>query len=255
MGSIRLRRFVLSVASAAAAAFAAQATAQGPTTLQGAALVPPFSAAKAGGTVPNGWQKAVITDRKKDTRYELVDDQGTVVLHAVAEAAASGLGVHVHFDLHAAPVMTWRWKVAKLIKTADPRQASQEDSPARIVLEFDGDKSRLGLADRSALAFAKGLSGRDLPYATLMYVWANQIPAGTIVANPRTNRVQMVVASSGESGVGRWQSLSRNVLEDYRKAFGEEPGDLVGVGVLTDTDNTGESTEAWYGDIDFGAGR
>jgi hypothetical protein len=61
----------------------------------------------------------------------------------------------------------------------------------------------------------------------------------------------MVVASSGAAGVGKWQSLSRNVLEDFRRAFGEEPGMLTDVGVLTDTDNTGGSAEAWYGDIRF----
>jgi hypothetical protein len=214
-------------------------------------LVPPFSSGRPGAALPSGWTRVVLTDRKKETRYDLVDDQGTVVLHAVAEAAATGLGVHVNFDLRSAPMMSWRWKVAGLIKTADPRATSKEDSPVRIVLEFDGDKSKLGLGDRSVFAFSKGLSGRELPYATLMYVWANQIPAGTVVQNPRTSRVQMIVASSGEGGVGAWQTLTRNVMEDFRKAFNEEPGALMAVGVLTDTDNTGETTEAWYGDIRF----
>jgi hypothetical protein len=51
--------------------------------------------------------------------------------------------------------------------------------------------------------------------------------------------------------VGSWQSLSRNLYEDFRHVFHEEPGLLTGVGVLTDTDNTGGSVEAWYGDIRF----
>jgi len=59
----------------------------------------------------------------------------------------------------------------------------------------------------------------------------------------------MIVASSGAAGVGAWQSIKRNVLEDYKRAFGEDPGLLMSIGVLTDTDNTGESAEAWYGDI------
>ena len=74
-----------------------------------------------------------------------------------------------------------------------------------------------------------------------MYIWSNKVPVGTVIPNPRTNRVQMVVASSGPGGVGAWQSLSRNVREDYKRAFGEEPGRLQAYGVLTDTDNTGES--------------
>ena len=78
---------------------------------------------------------------------------------------------------------------------------------------------------------------------------SNKAPVGTVIPNPHTGRVQMIVASSGPAGVGAWQSLKRNVLEDYRKAFNEDPGLLMSIGVLTDTDNTGESAEAWYGDI------
>jgi Protein of unknown function (DUF3047) len=61
----------------------------------------------------------------------------------------------------------------------------------------------------------------------------------------------MIVASSAAAGVGKWQVLSRNALEDFRRAFGEEPGMLTDVGVLTDTDNTGGTADAWYGDIRF----
>jgi hypothetical protein len=57
------------------------------------------------------------------------------------------------------------------------------------------------------------------------------------------------VAASGPEGLGQWRHFTRNIVEDYERAFGEKPGRLIGVGVLTDTDNTGETVEAWYGDI------
>ena len=133
--------------------------------------------------------------------------------------------------------------------------ASKEDSPVRIVLEFDGDRSKLSLADKSTFATGKFLSGHELPYATLMYIWSNKEPVGKIIPGPRTPRIQMVVASSGTAGVGSWQTLSRNVVDDFKKAFGEEPGKLIGVAVLTDTDNTGDKTESWYGDIQFQAAK
>ena len=59
----------------------------------------------------------------------------------------------------------------------------------------------------------------------------------------------MVVAVSGAAEVGKWMTLSRNVVEDFKSAFGEEPGLMTDVGILTDTDNTGATVEAWYGDI------
>ena len=81
--------------------------------------------------------------------------------------------------------------------------------------------------------------------------WSNKAPVGTVIPNPHTKRVQMVVASTGPAGVGKWQTLSRNVREDFVRAFGEEPGPLTDVGILTDTDNTSATVEAWYGDIRF----
>jgi hypothetical protein len=220
-------------------------------SMSAAPLVTPFSQAKPGTSLPAGWLPVKINDTKKPTVYDFVDDGGTVVLRAVADGAASLVGYKTNFDINAAPVMDWRWKINRLIGAADNAVSSKEDSPARLVLEFDGDKSKLSLSDRSAIASGKIFSGRELPYATLMYIWSNKEPVGKIVPNPRTNRVQMVVGSSGAGGVGAWQTLSRNVVDDFRKAFGEPPGKLLGVAILTDTDNTGESVEAWYGDISF----
>jgi hypothetical protein len=74
---------------------------------------------------------------------------------------------------------------------------------------------------------------------------------GAVIENPHTHRVEMVVAVSGAAEVGKWVTLTRNVVEDFHRAFGEEPGLLTDVGILTDTDNTGGSVEAWYGDIRF----
>ncbi len=110
----------------------------------------------------------------------------------------------------------------------------------RLVFEFDGDKKKLSFSERAAFSLAESISGRESPYASMMYIWSNKVPVGTVVPNPRTNRVQMIVASTGPGGVGTWQSLSRNVREDYKRAFGEDPGKLIAYGVLTDTDNTGE---------------
>ncbi|MGE5089051.1 MAG: DUF3047 domain-containing protein [Candidatus Levyibacteriota bacterium] len=241
-------------ALACLAALAAAGTcAQGltpPAALRAPGAVAAFSRMTAGGsTAP--WERVPISDRKRPTRYDLVDDAGVVVLHADADNAASLLAMATDIDLRATPIVAWRWKIAGQIPDADPRLASTEDSPARVVFEFDGDKSKLPLLERGVFGLSKALSGRELPYATLMYVWANREPVGTVIPNPRTRRVQMVVASTGARNVGAWQSLTRDVHADFLRAFGEEPGKLTAVGVLTDTDNTGGHAEAWYGDIQF----
>jgi len=216
------------------------------------ATVVPFSAAKPG-KIAAPWELVKINDRKKLTDYALVDDGGVTVLHASADSAASMVGMPLSVDVKKTPVLEWRWRVSGLIAGADNAVAAKEDSPARVVLEFDGDRSKLGFSDRAAASLAGQLSGRELPYATLMYVWSNAAPVGTVIPNPHTKRVQMIVVSSGESGVGKWQMLKRNVADDYKRAFNEEAGLVKSVAVLTDTDNVGGKVEAWYGDIKFSA--
>jgi hypothetical protein len=136
-----------------------------------------------------------------------------------------------------------------LIATADNYQRDAEDSPARIILGFDGDKDALPFADQILFETARVITGHDFPYATLMYVWENKAPVGTVIASTRSGRIRMMVAASGPDGIGQWHEFTRNIAEDYEKAFGEKPGRLIGVGVMTDTDNTGETVDAWYGDI------
>jgi hypothetical protein len=69
------------------------------------------------------------------------------------------------------------------------------------------------------------------------------------VPNPFTDRVRMIVVESGDSHLGTWRAYERNIYEDYKRAFGEEPPMISGIAVMTDTDNTGESTTAYYGEI------
>jgi hypothetical protein len=207
-----------------------------------------FSSSKAGG-LPDGWKPLVVLRTKKPTNYQLVTKQKQTVLHAHAESASSGLMRDVDIDLSEQPWITWRWKISNLIRGADNFERSTEDSPVRIILGFDGDKDNLPFADQIAFEAARTLTGQEFPYATLIYIWENKAPVGTIIPNARTNRVKMVAAASGSGGIGEWREFSRNVVEDFEKAFGEKPGKLIRIGVLTDTDNTGESVEAWYGDI------
>jgi hypothetical protein len=201
------------------------------------------------GGLPSGWKPLVILRTKKLTDYRLVSDGGRTVLHARAAASSSGLINHVNIDPLKLPWLKWQWKIEKLITAADNTERSREDSPVRIVLGFDGDKDSLPFSDQIMFETAKMVTGHEVPFATLMYIWENKAPVGTIIANSRTGRIKKLVAASGPDGIAQWRDFTRNVVEDYVKAFGEKPGRLIGIGVLTDTDNTGETVEAWYGDI------
>ncbi|HJV84861.1 MAG TPA: DUF3047 domain-containing protein [Noviherbaspirillum sp.] len=210
--------------------------------------VPLFSSRAPHG-LPEGWKPLIILRTKKPTQYQLVSKEGKTVLHARADSASSALMHDLDVDPARRPWLQWQWQIPALLKTADNTKRTTEDSPVRIVLGFDGDKDSLPFTDQVLFETAKVVTGHDFPYATLMYIWENNLPVGTIIRSTYSSRIKMMVAESGSTGLGEWRVFSRNIIEDYEKAFGEKPGRLIGIGVLTDTDNTGESAEAWYGDI------
>ena len=77
----------------------------------------------------------------------------------------------------------------------------------------------------------------------------SQAAIGTQVSNAFVGRVKMIVIQSGEAKANRWQSERRNLLADYRAAFNEDPPPVSGIAIMTDSDNTGGTASAWYGDI------
>ena len=210
-----------------------------------------FSEATPGEALPPGWEAWTFSSFKKPTQYKIVRDGNRTVLKASANSSASGLIYKVGVDLSVRPYLTWRWKVPALIESADNTRKSKEDSPVRLVVAFKGDKASLPFEERLFADQFKLFTRRELPYATLMYIWENRLAEGTVLANPHTTRIKMIVAETGPQRVGKWYSETRNVYEDYKRAFGEEPPPVKWVAVMTDTDNTGSEVDAYYGDIAF----
>ena len=210
-----------------------------------------FSANPPGDALPNGWRKWTLSKFKKPTEYRLVDYAGRTVVQARARSSASGLVHPLKLDPASYPWLDWRWKVSELIPGADNTKKHAEDSPVRVVVSFAGDIDTLPMADRMFYDNIRLMTGQQLPYATLMYIWENRAPKGSVIPNLHTSRIKMIVAESGREKLGAWQEVMRNVIEDYRRAFGEEPGEITAVGIMTDTDNTGENAHAYYGDIVF----
>jgi len=227
------------------------ATAQVPE-IRDAAAIPPFSAGKVGAP-QSPWIIVRVNERKKLTDFDMVEDGGKVVLHAKSDAGASGIGVRTALDVAKTPTLAWRWKIAGVVEGADNSVAGKEDAAARIVLAFDGDKDKLSFADRTTMKLASSVYSQELPYATMMYIWASSAPVGTVIANPHTSRIKMIVVASGNAAAGQWQSVKRNLRDDYRKAFGEDPGTLTSITAFSDSDNTGTRAEAWFGDISLSA--
>jgi hypothetical protein len=210
-----------------------------------------FSDSAPGEALPQGWQPWTLSKLKKPTQYQLVSQDGRTVIKASAHASASGLVHPIEVNPGTYPLLSWRWKVYELIQGADNSRKQSEDSPVRVVVSFEGDIDKLKMEDRLFFDNIHLFTGQQLPYATLMYIWENRAPMGSVIANRHTSRIKMIVAESGRDKLGYWQEVTRNLREDYLRAFGEEPGRITAIGIMTDTDNTGANIHAYYGDISF----
>ena len=143
------------------------------------------------------------------------------------------------------------WKVGNVLEKGDVSRKAGDDYPARIYITFEYDSERVGFLDRVKYEAVRLLYGQYPPLGAINYIWESKAPVGTVVPNPFTGQVVMFVLESGPSKLNTWVTERRNVYEDYKAAFGEEPPMISGVAIMTDTDNTGESATAYFGDIVF----
>lgn len=177
----------------------------------------------------NGWQKKAFAG---ETRYALDNLDGQLALRADSDAAASGRYRKVSVNLNQTPILNWTWKVGGILTGNDERTRAGDDYPARVYVVFSG-----------GVMFWRTRA--------INYVWSNQQPVGSRWPNAFTDHAQMIAIESGSDRVGQWINERRDVRADYRRAFGEEPGQVDAVAIMTDTDNTGAVATAWYGDIWF----
>lgn len=210
-----------------------------------------FSAGKAGDLFPTGWQALTFKKIKNRTEYDLVKDGDTLVVRARSKASSSGLLRKIKIDPNEYPVIEWRWKVSNIFNKGDVTRKDGDDYPARIYITFEYDPGRVGFWEKAKFKMARLFYGEYPPTGAINYIWANKAGPGKIFRNPYTERVMMVVVESGPELLNTWVNEERNILQDYRKAFGENPPMISGVAIMTDSDNTGESATAYYGDIIF----
>jgi hypothetical protein len=198
------------------------------------------------------WEQWLVRRGNTPTEYRVVEVDGTTALEADAQLGGSGLSRKIRIDPKRQPVLEWRWRVPD---PATAQTAASGQSPlARLSLAFHGDPNTLDFDDRAKLRLAMMLTANGLPYASLLYVWMLDEPVETVIQSPYTARVRMIVVQSGAQRVGEWITVRRNVLEDYKRAFGEEAEDIVAVGVMTDPGDDLSRRRTLYGDIIFRSG-
>ncbi len=208
-----------------------------------------FSAADPSEKTAPAWEPLTFKKIDKHTDYRLVDKNGVTVMKAESDASASGLIRKMRIDPHKYPIIQWRWHATGVYEKGDVARKSGDDYPARIYIAFEYDPDKVGFFERAKFNMIKMIHGEYPPTGAINYIWASSAPKGRVVPNAFTDRVKMIVVESGRERTNTWVSESRNILEDYKAAFGEEPPMIRGIAIMTDSDNTGESAVTYYGDI------
>lgn len=191
---------------------------------------------------------------KTRSRYRRVHKDGRPAIEAVAHDAASLWRRRLRVPAAQVGSVRFSWWVESLLDNAHVGDSEREDAVARVVFGFAGDPARLSARTRAQFELATLLTGEAPPFATLMYVWDGEAPVGSLVTNPRSDRIRKLVLDSGPAHLRQWRDHRRDLRADFERAFGEAPGDLLSVALMTDSDNTDGRVHAWYGPVQVDGG-
>ena len=216
-------------------------------------LVGTFSQFDDEALVADGWTTLKLGKKTKPTQYDLVESDGVNVVRAITNNTASGLIKRVDIDVESHPMLNWGWKISNTLEKGDVTSKNGDDFAARIYVTFDYDIKKLPLGERLKYRALRLLGYKDIPIRALNYYWANKAPTGTVTSNAYTNWVKMIAVRDTSDPLNTWQEESRDIYADYEMAFGEPPGRITGIAIMSDTDNTGESAMAYFSDIAFEA--
>lgn len=241
-GRARLAALLLGAAALASGALAAE-----PVRLT-------FAPPAAPGAPPPGWEALTFPRVARQTRYTVVREGAGFVLRADSDASASALYRPLDLDPKIYRVLSWRWKVEGVLTRSDPTRKSGDDYVARVYVAFRYEPAGASAWERARYGALRLFYGRYPPGLALNYVWESRLPVGTVLDNAYSARAKMVVARSGAADAGRWVTERHDLYADYRSTVGGEPPRIVGVALMTDTDDTGERAVAYYDTITLAPG-
>lgn len=182
----------------------------------------------------NEWEEKIFGNK---VLYSVETEDVNRYLTAYSSNSASGIFYRLRFDPKEYPIVSWRWKVLKF------PDKSKSGTGGKGWIEKDD------YAARFYVIFPKLSFNRT---KTLEYIWDKDLPEGTILTSPYFKNIKIIVAESGESNKGNWVYEKRDILKDYKECFGTEPGCVGAIAIMTDTDNTASTAEAYYDEIKVG---
>jgi hypothetical protein len=181
--------------------------------------------------IPDGWKGQSWGSPRYE--FRIVTQGGRKVLHLKSNNDSSTISKEIKVDVKRHPILQWGWQAITLPKDGDARKSATDDQAAQLYVTFP--------------RFPQQVRSR-----VISYLWDTTAPVGAVFKSEKTGLVTYVVVRSGPGDLGKWQTESRNVLEDYRKIYGEAPGEEVGaISISIDSNDTRSSAEAYFGEVLF----
>jgi Protein of unknown function (DUF3047) len=191
------------------------------------------------------WSNTRLSKLKRPTLYEPVQIDGRDAVRAESDCTASILLLPLpNADLERTPLLGWDWRVDVALAAHEERSKSGDDFAARVYVMFRFDAERASVWERTEHAVGRRLYGKEVPGDTLIYVWSSREPAGVDWENPYLSGSRIL--SLGSTQAGQWRTETVDPTADYMRLFGRQPPPLMGVGLMTDADNTCKTAVAYY---------
>ncbi|MFW5826841.1 MAG: DUF3047 domain-containing protein [Alkalispirochaeta sp.] len=192
----------------------------------------------------SGWRKVLFQEGDRASTFEPVVSAGGSSHLSVRTAGGSSMIIlEQPVDFTESSVLSWRWKLVDGVAGADLSRRRLEDAAIRIVVSFRNPLEDLPWWLRLWAAREERRHGEVPPTSAIMYAWAARPHEEASFPIPYTDRIQIVPVEDRPPST-RWRTVEVDVRSDHQRLFGGSPPDTAFIGIMSDSDNTGNSAEA-----------
>ena len=188
-------------------------------------IVADFSVGTDEKGIPSGWE---LKERSGKADVSIVQDGSLHALRLRSKDTSFSLQKPVDVSPREYPVFAWKWKVTQIPEGGDFRKRTADDQAAQLFLAFSNSN-------------------------IIVYIWDSSAPQGLTedAWAPPFLTIKAIVVRSGRDETGKWINESRNVYEDYRNIFGEDPPQIAGLRIQINSQHTETACESFFADISF----
>jgi hypothetical protein len=204
------------------------------------------------GSIPSGWKLRERLWQTKGAEAKWVTKEGIRAVKLHSKGTLTFLEKTVDIDIKEYPIVSWKWRVENVLQNVDERTRAGDDHPIRIFFVFQPDESKQSFWFKlKRFLYLDWVHGHPMGGRFTEYLWSSHLKVGTIISDPDKPWQKLMVIERGTEHLGKWLSYRRNLYEDFKDLYREEPRRLIFIGILNDTDQTGQEATSYISGLKF----